>query len=222
MVNVTWPMGKYALPGASGGCPKSWGEGFRTQGVGGRVDSSSFITSRLGVEFGTNTIKQKYCTKNNPLVEDKDNQIELEWPEGKYCIARKSQFCPGPPDYFKEGSISWNDYKTIFRGSKNDIWGNLPDGTYDKNTEIFYCCRSDGRPNDPIILPLADPFVLYRYGGLCQQVQGAKVQSDFIEYDDNSVMLSKNKCKGEHPDDDNCEGPHRLHFCHYSREEANE
>jgi len=48
--------------------------------------------------------------------------------------------------------------------------GVMPDGVFDRNTKIFYCCRMDGNPGDPIFLPSSEPFFLMKIGGVCQQV----------------------------------------------------
>ena len=108
--------------------------------------------------------------------------------------------------------------RSYFRGRVvTKKWGTLPDGEYDKNTVTFFCCRNDNRASSPMILPIAEPFVLYRCGGECQAVAGTTVQDDFIKYDDTSRVRSKNKCTGAHPDDDDCDGEHRIHFCYYRR-----
>ena len=212
-IDYKWPNGEYALPAPEGDCPKGWSRGHRTQGTGNNVDLSSGITSRLGVKFTAETITLHYCIKDKV---NSDGGVGFEWPEGSYCIAQKGGYCP--EDAFRKGNISWNDYKAQFlRTSYNDRWGTLPDGKYDKNTVIFFCCRNDNRASSPMMLPIAEPFVLYRYGGECQVVAGTTVQGDFIKYDDTSRVRSKNKCTGAHPDDDDCDGEHRIHFCYYRR-----
>jgi len=46
----------------------------------------------------------------------------------------------------------------------------LPDGTYNKNTKVEYCCRNDGSAERPIKLPSSAPFYLYKLGDVCQEV----------------------------------------------------
>ena len=46
----------------------------------------------------------------------------------------------------------------------------VPDGTYDRNTEIHFCCRWDGSTQEPISLPYSSPFYLLRYSDNCQKV----------------------------------------------------
>jgi len=48
--------------------------------------------------------------------------------------------------------------------------GTLPDGVYNRNTKIFFCCRSDGPADLPIILPTAVPFYLLKFDDRCQKV----------------------------------------------------
>jgi len=48
--------------------------------------------------------------------------------------------------------------------------GTLPDGVYGCNTKIFFCCRSDGPADLPILLPTSVPFFLLKYGDHCQKV----------------------------------------------------
>lgn len=212
-----WPNGEYALPAPEGNCPKGWSSGYRVQGTGSNVDVSSGITSRLGVKLTPKTITLHYCVKKESI--DTDGGIGNEWPEGSYCIAKKGDICPDDIQHaFKEGSRSWNDYKSLLlRKSSNSRWGELPEGEYDKNTNISFCCRNDGPASSSMILPITDPFVLYRYGGKCQAVKGTVVTQDFIAFDDTSRAFSKNDCIGGYPDDRDCKGNRRLYFCHYHR-----
>jgi len=48
--------------------------------------------------------------------------------------------------------------------------GVLPDGSYNKNTKVEYCCRKDGSAERPIRLPSSAPFYLYKFGDACQEV----------------------------------------------------
>lgn len=141
----------------------------------------------------------------------KDDDSVFEWPKGTYCIARKGDRCPSSD--FREGEIYWDDEDVR---NVNERWGELPDGKYDKNTLIHYCCRSDRRHRKEIVLPTDRPFVLYRYGGKCQKVKGTTVTEDYIKFDDNDLN-NKDHCEGAHPDDDGCKKNHHLHFCYYSR-----
>lgn len=160
----------------------------------------------MDLDFGE-TIKTRYCVKTKVDMDE-----GFEWPEGSYCIARKEDLCPLG---FKDGSIRWHDKK-----SKDKTWGVLPDGEYGKYTRINYCCRSDGEdPDTARMLPIGHPFILYRYGGSCQNISGTTVHEDFIKFDSSYwlKLSNKNECTGSFPDDDNCKGDHVLHFCYYSK-----
>jgi len=48
--------------------------------------------------------------------------------------------------------------------------GTLPDGVYNRNTRIYFCCRNDGSADLPVLLPTAAPFYLLKFGDQCQKV----------------------------------------------------
>ena len=97
------------------------------------------------------SISTHFRVKTEQITEE-----QLNWPRGSYCIGQKGMTCP---DGFHEGSIKWDD-KDV--NNKNRHEGVLPDGEYDSNTVMNFCCRSDnGSPTNPIQLPTAEPFVLY-------------------------------------------------------------
>ena len=96
---------------------------------------------------------------------------------GQFCIYKKGD-CP---KQLSEGFIYWDDEDS---NNRNSIEGTLPDGIYNHDTKIFFCCRTDGNKSDPIILPVSKPFYLLAYGSSeCQQVKGALVTEEFIQYD---------------------------------------
>ena len=78
---------------------------------------------------------------------------------GSYCIY-KSGTCPKS---MRSGWVIWDDedYK-----NKNSIGGFLPDGSYDKDTKIEYCCQHEGHWYDSIELPVSQPFYLLTYPAL--------------------------------------------------------
>ena len=199
-----WPDGTYSLPEPASGCPPEWSNGYRkqdTQNTRNSNDWSEDVETRLHVSLDHHFITTYYCSKTKVTTE------EFEWPKGRYCIAKSG---PCPID-FHSGYIHWDDADIK---NKNEVWGVLPDGKYDKNTQIEYCCRSDGLPSEPMPLPTDMPFVLYRYGGTCQEVLGMTVHQDYIKWDDEDFM-NKDKCDGEHPDDDSCSNDHFIYYCHY-------
>ena len=102
--------------------------------------------------------------------------------------------------------------------NKNKNEGELPEGKYDENTVINFCCRSDNAsPTNAIQLPTQEPFVLYRHGRKCQKVMGMRVVDDYILWN-NEFSFNKDETGGSVPDDDIDGGKkkHKLHYCHYS------
>ena len=82
---------------------------------------------------------------------------------------------------FTEGHIKWDDEDL---NNKNRYGGQVPDGRYDRNTVLYYCCRADGHATNPIILPTDSPFVLLKSNThLCQHVRGMKVRSEWFQWD---------------------------------------
>ena len=49
--------------------------------------------------------------------------------------------------------------------------GTTPDGEYDRNTRINFCCRNDGSATRAIELPTTSPFHLLKSGDQCQKVK---------------------------------------------------
>ena len=97
---------------------------------------------------------------------------------------------------FNAGWIKWDDQNIR---NDNSIKGQMPDGWYDKNTKIDYCCRQDGHATNAIILPTESPFVLLKSNThLCQHVRGMKVRSEFFHWDCED-WFPGNKAGGSRP-----------------------
>ena len=114
---------------------------------------------------------------------------------------------------FSNGYIFWDDEDDR---NKNGFSGQLPDGSYDRDTLIYYCCRDDGYATNAIYLPTDTPFVLLKSGThLCQYVHGAKMREEFF-YWDNEDDFPRSEAKGKHPflkfDDSN---NLKVHYCYY-------
>ena len=205
---LTWLSGTFALPQPQTGCPEGFNSGYVKQDTHNgffRHNSWSVgIKNRLKVDANSKYIKTHFCVKK-----ERELRNEMQWPSGSYCIARKADHCPSG---FGDGFIKWDD-KDIF--NKNYRFGTLPDGKFDKNTKIFFCCRSDGKASKPIQMPLDEPFVFYRYNGQCQAVANMKVSEDYILWSD-ELLRNKDERSGEHPDDDGGKRKHKLHYCYYS------
>lgn len=97
----------------------------------------------------------------------------------------------------------------------NRFGGTLPDGIYDGDTEISFCCRIDGNKSSPIPLPISKPFYLLAYGSSeCQRVKGALVTEEFIQYDTEDTD-NIDDWDGSHPDINTESDFPTITYCYY-------
>ena len=101
---------------------------------------------------------------------------------GAYCIYKSTQ---GPcPDHMDSGSVKWNDEDTY---NSNKKGGELPYGTYNKDTVIRYCCQTKGNWDASIELPVSQPFYLLTSSATgspkCQIVMWALSYLEYIVFD---------------------------------------
>ncbi|KAK3796925.1 hypothetical protein RRG08_032230 [Elysia crispata] len=196
---LLWPRGTYALPKPTTGCPSSagvaWEKGWRKQHTESvdrnkdQVSEGNHLAApvRLIDPNQNNYVYQRFCVKTDSVSPGPT------WPTGTYCISKRGQ-CPA---FFKEGSIKWDEHTS---GGLSASHGVLPDGQYSmSNTTIVYCCRDDGPADEPIYLPRAQPFYLYRHGGQCQQVDGMSVSEETIRFDTQKIN-NGDAATGKHPD----------------------
>ena len=114
----------------------------------------------------------------------------------------------------KSGYVYWDD--DFFR-NKNSKGGTLPDGEYDRNTKIYFCCKTDGEKDAPILLPSKSPFYLLAYkSAKCQMVKWAIATVEWIYYetedlsnDDEGVGAYPYKAGKSHP---------TIYYCYYRGE----
>ncbi|XP_078571562.1 uncharacterized protein LOC144859147 [Branchiostoma floridae x Branchiostoma japonicum] len=140
-------------------------------------------------------------------MKTKNEEGDGDWPSGNYCIFKKGN-CPGG---FQSGWLFWDDEDD---DNKNSVGGELPDGNYDRDTMIRYCCRSDGNVDTPIVLPNRKPFYLFRFKGGCQQVKHMSVREEWFRWDDEDDD-NKDDRRGAYPYDDGGSKNHRLYYCYY-------
>ncbi|GFN76800.1 MACPF domain-containing protein 4 [Plakobranchus ocellatus] len=216
-IPVTWPRGTYGLYMARTGCPHSsfpWHQGWLYQDVEDIGATNVFSKSlHLYGQFTTSdNIETHYCIKGTAQATD----FDLDWPKGDYCIAKYGA-CPKG---FMQGWLYWND-EDAYNGNKHG--GYLPDGVYDENTRIEYCCRNDSLPTIPISLPTESPFYLLRHSRTCQRVQNMNTVEEFVYWDEQYVLISYDiKSGGYHPFDDGNSYNHKLHFCYYTPMPSND
>ena len=97
---------------------------------------------------------------------------------GKYCIYKKY---PGCPKGLSFGELFWDDQDGY---RINEDGGVLPEGRYNHDTTIKFCCRTDGDRDDPVLLPVKSPFFLLAYeSAKCQMVKWAVSTVEWIHYD---------------------------------------
>ena len=135
-------------------------------------------------------------------------KTKLSLPTGEYCIY-KSGKCP---DGLTNGHVKWDDDD---KGHNlNDEGGTLPGGVYDHNTEIRFCCRTDGNKRDPILLPSKTPFFLLAYGSAkCQMVKWAIASLEWIFFDTKDDQ-NTDKAVGEYPFEAGITHP-TIYYCYY-------
>ncbi|XP_032235096.2 uncharacterized protein LOC5510145 isoform X2 [Nematostella vectensis] len=127
--------------------------------------------------------------------------------KGQYCIYKKGS-CPSG---FSSGWIRWDDEDVR---NSNNYQGTLPDGTYDRNTLIYFCCRSDGSKTIPIPLPTETPFFLLAQGSAsCQQVQYAVAVTEWLRFDTEDVN-NGDGYGGSYPYGAGI-NDHTMHYCYY-------
>ena len=201
-----WPDGPFALPEPWEGCP-----------VGGRYESFVYQDNDDTNDNVENAVSPGYHIL---LYQDYDytefsfcnfNSVSGSgpWPNGSYCIVKLGTSCPSG---FKEGYLFWDDEND---NNDNRAGGNIPAGTFDSNTLIKYCCRSDGDIATPISLPNVEPYLLLRQSADgCQQVQGMSVSSEWVFTDDENDC-NLNQKSGSIPYVQGIRD-FRVYYCYYT------
>ncbi|XP_076072781.1 uncharacterized protein LOC143044604 [Mytilus galloprovincialis] len=207
-VPLMWPTGSFSLYQPVSGCPHSnkWfetGSRFYDNEDDSNGNSWSVGHHLAGDTHDKQNSKFFFCTQTSGNT----GEYNRNWPIGNYCILKYGS-CPNG---FDEGYIHWDDENG---GNGNAVNGILPYGTYNSDTDIYFCCRSDGHTADKIFLPIDKPFYLMRYTSGCQQVHGMVVREEYFHFNDEKDS-NQDSCHGDHPYDTNCYKDHTLHFCYY-------
>ncbi|XP_041452750.1 uncharacterized protein LOC121405848 [Lytechinus variegatus] len=207
-IPLVWPDGTYGLPKPVTGCPLGWHDGYRYHDTEDD-DSNNYWSSPLHL-YGwrrSNNMRNYFCMKTTSAD---PSGLGWAWPAGSYCIYKRGS-CPRG---FTEGSIYWDDEDD---DNENSVSGVRPDGDYNSNTRIYFCCRSDGYTHHPIFLPTDNNFMLFPLYSSCQLVNGMSVSNEYFHWD-NEDGNNQDSQTGMHPYEGVYGGNHniKLHFCYYS------
>lgn len=203
-VDITWPSGDFSIVEGVDGCPAGFSSGYIEQYTGpDNYATPRGISDKLKLKIHSDSIRTSYCSHTQ------NTGLSIPWPRGKYCIARRGGECP---DGFIDGKIFWdNDNPSNRLGIQEPI----PDQNARTDTDINFCCRSDGQASKLIFLPAAVSFGLYRYGGTCQEITHTTVQDYVVRYDTDNQGFDHSECTGNHPDTESCNKDPQVHFCAY-------
>ena len=198
---------------AQTGCPSSrefnWKIGYRFQDLDASFKSAEF---HLAAHVAAGDVNQFFCIKNSGAS---DKSVPV-WPSGDYCIYQRGAKCPATSGTFEAGYVLWDDENGANGNqNKNNKGGALPAGIYNNDTLMRFCCQVNGSVDDPIVLPVDDPFYLMVYKGNCQEVLG-------------TIRIPENICYDTEDTDnhDAVEAPYPLRavrktpcidFCYYQR-----
>ncbi len=107
-----------------------------------------------------------------------------------------------------------DDEEWAWSGNNKD--GTLPDGIYIHNTEIKFCCKTDGDKADPILLPAKSSFYLLAYkSAKCQMVKWAVATVEWIYYDTENVSNTDGDQRGgSYPYNSGKKHP-TIYYCYY-------
>ncbi|XP_046843413.1 uncharacterized protein LOC124437489 [Xenia sp. Carnegie-2017] len=210
---TSWPDGKYCLPMPRNGiCPSRWRSGHRHHDMEDDTasDNHNWKTSGWVPKNSNlpNNLQWSFCCNANCSQRNHVNERIL-WPSGSYCIFRCGGSCPRN---FHEGSIYWDDEDSRNNNKKS---GMLPDGTYGRNTKIFFCCRHD--PRLLTGLPKCSQMMLMRYKGICPQSGGySRPKTGFLQWDTENKS-NGDKLVGHFPDGEKTfNSGIKIEFCSYT------
>lgn len=143
-------------------------------------------------------------TKSSHLTIDK----RLIPSTGQYCIYKKMS-CP---QGLEEGYVYWDDDDSVTNA--NSKGGVLPGGKYNKNTKIYFCCKTNGSKTSAILLPSKSPFYLLAYkSAKCQMVIWTVGNLEWI-YFDTAHRNNKDKGKQAYPHEAGKQHP-TIYYCYY-------
>ncbi|XP_074638427.1 uncharacterized protein LOC141896934 isoform X1 [Acropora palmata] len=212
-VNPVWPSGSYALPMANTGCPEeeefTWITGHRVEELENDLNKNKHSASfHLKTNVGNPDTTRFFCVKNSTETDEG----RPKWPDGKYCIYKKGLFCP---QGFHAGYIKMDDNNGEKGSNRNSYIGELPEGVYDRDTMIYYCCKSTGSVKKRIALPVKKPFYLMPFeSATCQEVKGVVYSLEYVVFDTENTQNQDTKVF-PYPYGAHLENP-TIHYCYYT------
>ncbi|GFR84871.1 apextrin-like protein 1 [Elysia marginata] len=211
-----WPSGHYALLKPKTGCPidllpHHGTETYlklHTQSQSSSDPSNShspaFPRDTKSTSGSNNFVTLQFCEVTKQIQSN-----TIRWPQGSFCINKlQSKSCPGG---FTDGHVHFD----------TEDAGDYSEGTQtvansNSNPYLYFCCQDSGSANTPIQLPTQSPFFLYRYGGVCQAVQGMSVSSEYIQINTEDSG-NYDKLSNIHPDVyQPGSSVIKLKLCHYT------
>ncbi|XP_060070123.1 uncharacterized protein LOC132550122 [Ylistrum balloti] len=150
--SVSWPDGTYTLLQPSNGCPPGFSTGHRVWYPEHTGQSTFSVDNNLQGYANHSQIAWHFCTKIEAEASD-------TWPAGNYCILRNGGTCPTG---FSGGSITFDEDDSA-PSSRPQGTGTLPDGNYNTNSKLYFCCKNDGSVAIQATFPRSTPFILYPY-----------------------------------------------------------
>ncbi|KAK3781125.1 hypothetical protein RRG08_037582 [Elysia crispata] len=209
---ILWPGGYYGLLKPKTGCPVDlafFGGNRKFHKIHSESQSSSDPSNSHSSVFPDDTIssegRNKFFTMEFCEVTRQFNPSS--WPQGSFCIHKLlHQSCPAG---FDEGYVNVDAEDTDNAGEARN---NVALGA--SNPRLYFCCQNSGSASDSIQLPTGSAFLLYRFGGECQSVQGMSVSEEFIQI--NSEDSSNyDLVSGSHPDVNRPGSVIKFYLCYY-------
>lgn len=164
------------------GCPEgngfTWYTGHRTEELENEQNrNEDSKRNHLKAKVGKPDITRYFCVKNTTDTDEG----RPKWPDGKYCIYKKGHSCP---QGFHEGFVLWDDSNGDNGSNRNSKSGQLPEGVYNWDTLIYFCCKTTGSVMKRVSLPVNKPFYLLAFeSSTCQEVHGAVYSLEYIVFD---------------------------------------
>ncbi|XP_028406004.1 uncharacterized protein LOC114528541 [Dendronephthya gigantea] len=201
---AVWPEGQYCLPmPLNEQCPLGWERGYRVHSTEGNDTIRGEVPyvkrhAHRSLEWG-------FCCKTRVSY----YRSNLKWPQGRYCVFRKGGFCP---QEFIEGSIHWDDRDAQ---NTNRFVGTLPDGVYNQNTQIYFCCRIDGS-RMLTGLPQCYSMILMRFG-TCPTVDGyLGPHKGYIDWNTEDLFNNDQSSQGYPDGFSRFKSGIKIEFCSYT------